>query len=274
MARPAYRIAGPAYRMARPTYRMARPTYHLAVTATVPRMGLTTYRESAAWGVWNESADLLPASYADCVAGAGAIPMLLPPVAVDAPGSAEAALDGLHGLVLAGGPDVDPARYGAERDPHTGPARPGRDTWEMALVRAAIDRRMPVLAICRGVQVLNVVLGGDLLQHLPDSVGNDAHCPTVGVHGRHSVRLAADAKVGVLLGPDATVATYHHQAIDHLGAGLTATGWAEDGTVEAVELDGAAWVVGVQWHPEVHDGARLFAGFRVACDDYRAAIAH
>jgi putative glutamine amidotransferase len=257
---------------------MARPTYHLAVIASAasatppPRAGLTTYREPASWGVWDEPADLLPATYADSVAAAGAVPVLLPPVEVDAPASVEAALDGLHGLVLTGGPDVDPARYRAARDPRTGPARTRRDGWEIALTRAALDRDMPVLAICRGVQVLNVALGGNLHQHLPDAVGHDGHSPVVGVHGRHGVRLAAGTRIGDLLGPDATVATYHHQAIDRLGSGLVATGWAPDGTIEAVEIDGASWVVGVQWHPEVHDGAALFAGFRAACDHYRASV--
>jgi putative glutamine amidotransferase len=234
---------------------------------TPARIGLTTYREQAAWGVWNDSADLLPASYVDSVAASGALPLLLPPV--DVPGAVEAALDGLHGLVLTGGPDVDPASYGAARDPHTGLPRRTRDAWETALARAALDRDLPVLAICRGIQVLNVALGGDLIQHLPDTVGNDTHCPTVGVHGRHSVRLEAGTRIGALLGPETTVATYHHQAVDRLGAGLVATGWADDGTVEAVELDAPGWVVGVQWHPEVHDGARLFAGLRSACDHYR-----
>jgi gamma-glutamyl-gamma-aminobutyrate hydrolase PuuD len=256
---------------------MARPTYHLAVTAsaasaTPPRAGLTMYREPASWGVWDEPADLLPATYADSVAAAGALPVLLPAVEIDVPAGVETALDGLHGLVLTGGPDVDPARYRAVRHPRTGPARSRRDGWEIALACAALDRDMPVLAICRGVQVLNVALGGDLHQHLPDAVGHDAHSPVVGVHGRHGVRLAAGTRIRALLGPDATVATYHHQAIDRLGSGLVATGWAEDGTIEAVEIDGASWAVGVQWHPEVHDGAALFAGFRAACDHYRASV--
>jgi putative glutamine amidotransferase len=256
---------------------MARPTYHLAMTASQPtRIGLTTYREPAAWGVWNETADLLPAGYADCVVAAGALPLLLPPIGASVPGGAEAALDGVHGLVLGGGADVDPERYDAERHPCTGPARPDRDGWEIALTHAAIQRRMPVLAICRGMQVLNVALGGDLVQHLPDTVGNDAHCPAVGVHGRHRVRFAEVSALTAMVGgaaDEATVATYHHQAVDRLGAGLAATGWAEDGTVEAVELTGAAWVVGVQWHPEVHDGAALFAGLRAQAERYRASLA-
>lgn len=230
----------------------------------LPRVGLSTYRERAAWGVWDEPVDLLPATYADAVTDAGAAALLLPP---SRPGSASAAavLDGLDGLVLTGGADVDPARYGAEPHSRFGGAREDRDGWETELARAALDRGLPVLAICRGLQLLNVTLGGDLLQHLPDAVGHEGHRPTVGRHGRHDVRTAAGSRVGRLLGDCTTVATYHHQAIDRLGACLTATAWADDGTVEAVEHDSAAWVVGVQWHPEVHDGAALFAGFVAAC---------
>jgi gamma-glutamyl-gamma-aminobutyrate hydrolase PuuD len=231
-----------------------------------PRIGLSAYRDPAAWGVWNEPADLLPASYADAVVRAGGVALLLPPAGSGDPEvAAGAVLDGLHGLALAGGADVDPARYGAVGDPHTGPPRPVRDAWEIALTRAALDRAMPILAICRGLQVLNVVLGGDLVQHLPDVVGNDEHCPTPGRHGRHEVRTAPGSRVAALLGPRADVATYHHQAAGRLGTGLVATGWAADGTVEAIEHAGAPWVVGVQWHPEVHDGGHLFAGFVAEC---------
>ncbi|MCU1657880.1 MAG: anthranilate synthase component [Pseudonocardiales bacterium] len=257
---------------------MDRRTYHSAVTAvdapaTPPRIGLTTYRETAAWGVWNEPADLLPVNYADAIAAAGAVALLLPPAAFhDLRVAADAVLDGLHGLALAGGADVDPSRYDAARDAHTGSARPDRDAWEITLTRAALDRGMPVLAICRGMQVLNVALGGDLLQHLPDIVGHDAHCPVIGRHGRHEVQLARESLVGTLLGEQAMVATYHHQGVDRLGTGLAATGWAADGTVEALEGVGAAWVVGVQWHPEVHDGRPLFAGFVAASDRYRAGL--
>ncbi|PZS30153.1 MAG: gamma-glutamyl-gamma-aminobutyrate hydrolase [Pseudonocardiales bacterium] len=236
-----------------------------------PRIGLTTYREPAAWGVWSETADLLPANYADGVTAAGGVAMLLPPSATGDPDpAAAAALDGLHGLALAGGADVDPARYAAARDANTGPARPDRDAWELTLTRAALERSLPVLAICRGMQVLNVALGGDLVQHLPDAAGHRGHLPEVGVHGRHDVRLVRESRIGALLGDCAVVATYHHQAVDRLGAGLVATGWAGDGTVEALEHTGPTWIVGVQWHPEVHDGSALFAGFVEACARYRA----
>ncbi len=225
------------------------------------RIGITTYREQAEFGVWSEPADLLPTSYADVVAAAGGVPLLLPPAGAPAADT----LDALDGLVLGGGADVDPARYGAPRDPRTGPPRPDRDGWELALVDGALRRGLPVLGVCRGMQVLAVALGGSLLQHLPDRVGGDAHCPTVGRHGRHGVRLAAGSRLGDLLGERAEVATYHHQAVDVLPATAVPTGWADDGTVEAFELTGSPWAVGVQWHPEVHDGARLFAGFVAAC---------
>jgi putative glutamine amidotransferase len=249
-----------------------RAPYHSRVStaerrAPYPRIGLSCYREPASWGVWNEPADLLPVTYSAAIEAAGGIPMLLPPLD---PAWADGALAGVHGLLLSGGPDVDPARYRAARDTQTGAARPDRDAWEMALARAAIARDLPVLAICRGLQVLNVALGGDLIQHLPDAVGHDGHCPTVGVHGRHVVRFAPGSRIEGLLGPSTDTATYHHQAVARLGAQLTATGWAEDQTVEAVDFAGASWVVGVQWHPEVFDGGRLFAGFVAACAESSA----
>jgi gamma-glutamyl-gamma-aminobutyrate hydrolase PuuD len=243
--------------------------YHCDVpTPSPPRIGLTTYRETASWGVWNEPADLLPVGYAAGVRAAGGLAFLLPP---DDPSVAAAVLHGLDGLLLAGGADVDPGRYGAPREVATGAPRPDRDAWEIALARTAIERDLPVLAVCRGMQVLNVALGGELLQHLPDAVGSDLHCPTVGEHGRHDVRFAEASAVSGMFGERAEVATYHHQAVATLGRGLTATGWASDGVVEAVELDGRGWVVGVQWHPEVYAGAALFDAFVAACRNYRAA---
>jgi len=252
---------------------MDRQTYHLRVdgpgTSRV-RIALTTYREVAAWGVWSERADVLPANYADSVVSAGGVPVLLPPA--PGPEAAGVALDGVHGLVLAGGADVDPLRYGAERAAQTGPPRPDRDAWELSLAAAALDRDMPLLAICRGMQVLNVLLGGDLVQHLPDSTGHDDHQPLVGEHGRHEVRTAPGSLLANTVGPSCVVATYHHQAVDRLGRDLTPTAWAADGTVEAVEARAASWTVGVQWHPESHDGGALFAAFVAACTDYASRV--
>lgn len=227
-----------------------------------PRVGLTTYRERAAWTVWDQPSDLLPIGYADAVAAADGIPFLLPTID---PGRAAATIDALDGLVLSGGADVNPERYGAAPHPQTGAIRHDRDNWEIALVHAALGRGIPILAICRGIQVLNVALGGDLIQHLPDVVGNSDHCETVGAMGRHEVRLAETSVIGGILGASATVATHHHQAIDHLAPGFVATGWAADGTIEAVERTTPPWVVGVQWHPEAHAGAELFDAFVAAC---------
>jgi putative glutamine amidotransferase len=239
---------------------MDQQPYHLNMR--VPRVGLTTYREPAAWGVWNEPADLLPTTYAEGVRTAGGVALLLPP------GDARAipsALDGVDGLLLAGGADVEPARYGAPREPATGPARPDRDAWELGLTRAALERDLPVLAVCRGMQVLNVALGGDLHQDLPLAVGSDLHLPHTGRHGRHDVRTAAGSAIQAMCGAEVSVATYHHQSVGRLADPLTPTAWASDGVVEAVEMRDRSWVMGVQWHPEVFAGAPLFEAFVAAC---------
>jgi putative glutamine amidotransferase len=240
----------------------------MSSSAQPPRIGVTTYREPARWGVWDEPADLLPASYAAAIRSAGGIAMLLPPAPAE---HATFALDGVDGLLVAGGADVDPARYGAARDPHTGAARSDRDDWELALVHAALARDLPLLAVCRGMQVLNVALGGDLVQHLPDTTGTDLHCPVVGRHGRHEVDLADGSLLAGIAGTRAEIATYHHQAVGRLGADLVATGWAQDGVVEAVEAPTRGWVVGVQWHPEAHAGESLFDAFVARCAQRVAA---
>jgi putative glutamine amidotransferase len=222
---------------------------------TRPVIGITTYRETARWGVWNCPAVLVPADYVRHVSGAGAVPVLLPPLAGDVE-----VLDRLDGLVLAGGADVDPARYGAPRSPRTGPAAADRDEAELALLAAAVERDLPVLAVCRGLQLLTVLRGGTLVQHLPDVVGSDVHVPSPGTYGDNAVRVAPGSRLAGMVGTEAVWACHHHQAVETLGDGLTATAWAEDGTVEAAELEGARFVVGVQGHPEVGDDARLFAG--------------
>ncbi len=220
-----------------------------------PVVGITTYRETARWGVWNCPAVLVPADYVRQVSGAGGVPVLLPPIADDVE-----VLDRLDALVLAGGADVDPARYGAERSPRSGPAAADRDEAELALLAAAVERDLPVLAVCRGLQLLTVLRGGTLVQHLPDVVGSDVHVPAPGVYGDNAVRVAPGSRLAGLVGTDAVWACHHHQAVDRLGQGLTAVAWAADGTVEAAELDAARFVIGVQGHPEVGDDARLFRG--------------
>jgi gamma-glutamyl-gamma-aminobutyrate hydrolase PuuD len=220
-----------------------------------PVVGITTYRETARWGVWNCPAVLVPADYVRQVSGAGGVPVLLPPIADDVE-----VLDRLDALVLAGGADVDPARYGADRSPRTGPAAGDRDDAELALLAAALERDLPVLAVCRGLQLLAVLRGGTLVQHLPDVVGSDVHVPAPGTYGDNAVSIVPGSRLAGLVGTGATWACHHHQAVDRLGEGLTAVAWAQDGTVEAAELDGARFVIGVQGHPEVGDDARLFAG--------------
>jgi len=224
-----------------------------------PVVGITTYQETARWGVWNCAAVLVPADYVRQVSAVGAVPVLLPPLP-----DAVAVLDRLDGLVLSGGADVDPARYGASRSPRTGPAQPHRDDAELALLAAAVERDLPVLAVCRGLQLLTVLRGGTLLQHLPDVVGTDAHVPEPGVYGDNRVRIQSGSRLAGLIGTEATWACHHHQAVEVLGAGLTAVAWADDGTIEAAELDGAGFVLGVQGHPEVGDDARLFSGLVAA----------
>lgn len=225
------------------------------------RIGLTTYREMAAWGAWTDTADLLSASYSNRVRQAGGLPFLLPAGSTNVARDAAACVRSLDGLLLTGGSDVDPARYGATPHPTTDVPRVDRDEWELALARAAVAADLPVLGVCRGLQILNVALGGDLIQHLPDSVGHHDHRGVLGQFGEHRVAMAAGTLVDGVYGPSADVPTHHHQAVGTLGAGLVATAWTEDGTIEAATCPGRAWVHGVQWHPEVADGQALFAAF-------------
>ena len=190
-----------------------------------PVVGITTYRETARWGVWNCPAVLVPADYVRQVSGAGGVPVLLPPIAEDVE-----VLGRLDALVLAGGADVDPARYGAERSPRTGPAAPDRDDAELALLAAALERDLPVLAVCRGLQLLTVLRGGTLVQHLPDVVGTDLHVPSPGTYGDYAVRIAPGSRLAGLLGTVSTWACHHHQADARLVDVLTAVEWVRDGT--------------------------------------------
>ncbi|MGV9425543.1 gamma-glutamyl-gamma-aminobutyrate hydrolase family protein [Streptomyces sp. NPDC003656] len=221
------------------------------MTGQPPLIGVSTYLEGAArWGVWELPAALLPAAYPRLVQRAGGIAALLPP---DAPERAAAAVARLDGLVIAGGPDVDPARYGAERSPRTGPPAPDRDVWELALIEAALEARVPLLGICRGMQLLNVALGGTLVQHL------DAHVVETGVFGTHPV-TPVGGTLYAKIAPEETahVPTYHHQCVDRLGRDLIPSAHAADGTVEAVELPATeGWVLGVQWHPEMGEDVRV-----------------
>ena len=226
----------------------------------MPNIGLTTYVETASWGAWDEPAALLPTSYVELVASAGGLPMLLPPIVPrDLGRAAVAAVARIDGLVLTGGADIDPERYGAARHAETDAPRSGRDAWELALLDAALTIDLPVLAVCRGAQLLNVARGGTLHQHLPEVVRDDAHRPVPGTYARVHVQADAGSRLAAIVGDTAEVRCHHHQAIDRVGDGVAVCARAGDGTVEGIELAGFRFAVGVQWHPEASGDERLFA---------------
>lgn len=236
-----------------------------------PVIGLTTYLEQAAQGVWDVRAAFLPEVYFDAVTASGGIAVLLPPQK-DPDDAAPAVLDGLDGLILTGGVDVQPELYGAPRHPLTDPARADRDAWEMALFAGAEERRMPVLAICRGMQVVNVARGGTLHQHLPEVVGHERYRLGKGVFATNTAEVVAESRLASIIGAGPQdVHSYHHQAIDRLGDGLLVTARTADGVVYAVEGTGDGYLVGVQWHPEQNlDDRRLFADLVVAAAKTKA----
>ncbi|MFH9431795.1 gamma-glutamyl-gamma-aminobutyrate hydrolase family protein [Streptomyces sp. NPDC017615] len=225
-----------------------------------PLIGVSTYLEAGArWRGWELEAALLPAAYPRLVSRAGGLPVLLPP---DDPSLAPEVVARLDGVVIAGGPDIDPARYGAARTPRCGPPAPERDAWELALIEAALAARVPLLGICRGMQLLNVALGGTLVQHL------DGHAEAVGVFGAHPVRPVPGTLYAAIEPDDTSVPTYHHQAVDRLAPGLIPSAHAADGTVEAVELAPAeGWVLGVQWHPEMGTDERVMRALIAAAGE-------
>ncbi|MGV1086549.1 MAG: gamma-glutamyl-gamma-aminobutyrate hydrolase family protein [Mycobacterium sp.] len=225
-----------------------------------PVIGLTTYRQRTQSGVWDVHASFLPGVYIEGVTRAGGVAALLPPQPVNEEIAARV-VDGLDGLVITGGRDVDPAVYGHE--PHQATDEPAgdRDDWEFALLHAALRKGTPVLGICRGAQVLNVALGGTLHQHLPDVVGHTRHQQGKAVFSTSTVRTQAGSLLAGLIGEDAQVQCYHHQAIDRLGEGLVVSAADADGVIEAVELPGHEFVVAVQWHPEeTLEDVRIFTG--------------
>lgn len=231
----------------------------VSACGSAPVVGLTTYLDRAQTGVWDVPAGFLPANYFQGITRAGGIAVLLPPQPVD-PDFADRVLDGLDGLVLTGGKDIDPAAYGARAHPETDQPVPARDAWEFALLRGALRRGLPVLGICRGAQVLNVMFGGTLHQHLPDVVGHHGHRAGNAVFTSVPVRTVPGTRLAGLLGESVQARCYHHQAVAKVGAGLVVSAWDSDGVVEALEVPGEGFALAVQWHPEESlDDPRLFS---------------
>jgi putative glutamine amidotransferase len=217
-----------------------------------PLIGITTYVEPASWLVWRDlPTAFIPQAYVEAVTQAGGRAVLLPPDDLDAD-----VLRVLDGLILSGGADLDPGLYGQEPEPLT-VTRPERDSAEMLLARAALEADLPVLGVCRGMQVLAVAAGGTLIQHLPDVLGHEKHRPAPGVYGEHEARFTPGSRIADLMGDDLGIHCYHHQGVADAGT-LTVTGRTEDGLIEAVENAAHRFVLGVQWHPEVVRDRRLF----------------
>jgi gamma-glutamyl-gamma-aminobutyrate hydrolase PuuD len=234
-----------------------------------PLIGITTYSQpEVSWGHWTLPSALVPLSYVTAVERAGGRPLLVPPV----DDAVEETLAVLDGIVFSGGDDLDPGTYGADAHPETRGTAPQRDDAELALLTAALERDVPVLAVCRGSQILNVARGGDLVQHLPEVVGHEEHRPTPGTFAEHGVTLAPGSRLAeVLDGHHEPVKSHHHQGYGRLGEGLREAAWAEDGTIEAVEDPSKRFALGVLWHPEEGEDARLFEALVAEATAFRAA---
>jgi putative glutamine amidotransferase len=227
-----------------------------------PAIGICTALERARWSVWDQQAYLLPRSYIRAIQRAGGLALMLPPDEA-AERDPDEVLDLIDGLILAGGADIDPSSYGEDSHPETRGTVPERDSFEIALARRAIERDLPLLGVCRGMQLMNVATGGTLLQHLPDSHGHHEHRRNPGTFdgADHDVRLA-DGSLAARAAGEALHGTksHHHQGIDRLGTGLEVTGWSTiDELPEAVEMPERRFALGVQWHPEADERSRLVA---------------
>jgi gamma-glutamyl-gamma-aminobutyrate hydrolase PuuD len=231
-----------------------------------PLVGITTYVTAARFGAWDTEAALVPGDYVRAVERAGGRPLLVPP----SEQGVDETLDAVDGLIFSGGSDLEPGLYGQDPHPETHGVVPERDRAELALLTAALERDLPVLAICRGSQVLNVALGGDLVQHLPDLVGHEQHKHTPGVFADHDVDVENGTRLAALLGDRAPVKSHHHQGFGRLGDGLRASARAEDGAVEAVEASERRFALGVLWHPEAGEDTKLFEALVEEAARYRA----
>ena len=234
-----------------------------------PVIGLTTYLQQAQTGIWDVPASFLPQVYFDSVTRAGGIAVLLPPQPVS-DAVVASVLGRIDGLIVTGGRDVDPTRYGQDPHPTTDVPSPERDAWEDALLLGAIDRELPFLGICRGAQVLNVALGGSLIQHLPEIVGSTRYQLGHGTFNDVPVEVEAGSELSELVGDEVVGKMYHHQSIDRVADALTVSARTADGVIEAVELDSVPFGIAVQWHPEQsQDDLRLFEGLVEAARKYR-----
>lgn len=238
-------------------------------SAARPIIGITSYAQPAKWGAWELPAALIPLSYVESVEQAGGRALIVPP----SEEGIDETLDVLDAIIFSGGIDIDPAQYGAERHPATDPAQVHRDAGELRLLEAALDRDLPTLAICRGFQLLNVLRGGDLIQHLPEEVGHEGHRETPGVFAQHPVDVRDGTRLEEILGSrHSSVRSSHHQGVGRVGEGLVESAFAEDGSLEAIEDPSKTFALGVLWHPEMEaDDKRLFEALVAEARVYRAA---
>jgi putative glutamine amidotransferase len=231
-----------------------------------PVIGVTSFVEDVRWGHWSALAALTPLAYVRAVASAGGRPVQLPPD----DDAVEETLDRVDGLVVTGGIDLDPALYGGELHPTMAGVRPEQDRAELALLEGALARDLPVLTICRGSQLLNVLRGGDIVQDIDFENGSpELHGDGTGTAANHEVRVREGSRLAELIGTRARVISEHHQAFGRLGEELREVAWAADGTVEAVELPGRRFALGVLWHPERADGSELFSALVDEARRYR-----
>jgi len=239
-----------------------------------PVVGICTAVEQAKWGAWDMPSFLLPRNYIDAIQRAGGVALMLPPDP-RLTKEPDVVLDLLDGLILAGGVDVDPSTYGAERHPATDKGSLERDEFELSLARRALERDIPFLGICRGMQVMNVARGGTLLQDIPERNGHDDHRRNRGVFegNDHDVKLRTGSLAARAAGEEEHSAkSHHHQGVDQVGEGLEVTGWAAmDELPEAVEDPDRRFALGVQWHPEADETSRLIAALVAEASAHRAA---
>jgi putative glutamine amidotransferase len=230
-----------------------------------PVIGITAYVEQARWGVWDQRAVLIPHDYVRMIEAAAGRALVVPP----SEDAVDETLDALDGIVFSGGADLDPRLYGADAHDATDAPRADRDAGELALLLAALERDLPTLAVCRGSQLLNVARGGDLVQHLPETLGDERHKEVPGAFSDHGVEVRAGTRLAELVGERTPVKSHHHQGFGRVGDGLVETAWADDGTLEGLEDPSRRFALGVLWHPEVGEDLALFAALVEEARHYR-----